>query len=268
MPTEPSQLRRALVTGASTGLGAAFADALAREGTDLVVVARDAARLEALASQLGRDHGADVRVLPADLTNPIDLGRVVDAVTADEQLDLLVNNAGFGTAGDFVDLDPDAEEREIRLNVLALVRLTRAALPGMIRRRRGAIINVSSMAAFQPAPYNATYGATKAYVNSFTEALAEEVRGTGVRVQALCPGFTRTEFQVRAGIDASSVPALAWMEPREVVAESLAALRRGGVVVVPGFANRATTTLTSILPRRLLTRALGASAKRLLRPRT
>jgi uncharacterized protein len=263
--TAPSQFRRALVTGASTGLGAAFAEALAADGADLIVVARDAARLEALASKLGRDHGADVQVLAADLTDPAGLGRVHDAVAGDEQLDLLVNNAGFGTAGNFADLDPESEEREIRLNVLALVRLTRAALPGMLRRRCGAILNVSSMAAFQPAPYNATYGATKAYVNSFTEALAEEVRGTGVHVQALCPGFTRTEFQARAGIDASSIPALAWMEAGEVVAESLAALRRGGVVVVPGVANRATTALTSIIPRRLLTRALGASAKRLLR---
>jgi len=265
MTTATTEFRRALVTGASTGLGAAFAEALAADETDLVVVARDTARLDTLASKLGRDHGIDVRVLPADLTDSTDLRRVEDAVAADEQLDLLVNNAGFGTAGDFADLDPDGEEREIRLNVVALARLTRAALPGMIRRRRGAIINVSSMAAFQPAPYNATYGGTKAYVNSFTEALAEEVRGTGVRVQALCPGFTRTEFQARAGIDTSSIPAVAWMEAGEVVAESLAAIRRGGVVVVPGFANRATTTLTSVLPRRLLARALGASAKRLLR---
>jgi hypothetical protein len=264
MATASTEFRRALVTGASTGIGATFAEALAAEGADLVVVARDEARLEALAAKLGRDHGVDVRVLAADLTDPADLGRVEGAAAGDEQLDLLVNNAGFGTAGDFADLEADGEEREIRLNVLALARLTRAALPGMLRRRRGAIVNVSSMAAFQPAPYNATYGATKAYVNSFTEALAEEVRGTGVRVQTLCPGFTRTEFQERAGIDASRLPALAWMEPREVVAASLDGLRRGTVVVVPGFGNRATSALTSVLPRRLVTRALGMSAKRLL----
>lgn len=264
MTTASTDFRRALVTGASTGIGAAFAEALAGRGTDLVVVARDEARLEGLAAKLGRDHGVDVRVLPADLVDPTGLRRVEEAVLGDEHLDLLVNNAGFGTIGNFAGLDPDGEEREIRLNVLALVRLTRAALPGMLRRRRGAIVNVSSMAGFQPAPFNATYGATKAYVNSFTEALAEEVRGSGVRVQTLCPGFTRTEFQDRAGIDASNVPALAWMEPHEVVAASLDGLRRAAVVVVPGFGNRAATALTGLLPRRLVTRALGLSAKRLL----
>lgn len=264
MTTASLDHRRALVTGASTGIGAAFAETLASRGTDLVVVARDEARLEGLAAKLGRDHGVDVRVLPADLVDPAGLRRVEEAVDGDERLDLLVNNAGFGTIGDFAALDPEGEEREIRLNVIALVRLARAALPGMLRRRRGAIVNVSSMAAFQPAPYNATYGATKAYVNSFTEALAEEVRGSGVRVQVLCPGFTRTEFQERAGIDATNVPALAWMEPSEVVAASLDGLRRGAVVVVPGFGNRAATALTGVLPRRLVTRALGMSAKRLL----
>lgn len=264
MPTDSSPpFRRALVTGASTGIGAAFAEVLAAAGVDLVVVARDDVRLEALAARLGRDHGTDVRVLRADLTVGGDLRRV-EAAANDEHLDLLVNNAGLGTAGEFAELDADGEEREIRLNVVALARLTRAALPGMLRRRCGAIVNVSSMAGFQPAPYNATYGATKAYVNSFTEALAEELRGTGVRVQALCPGFTRTEFQQRAGIDASQVPALAWMEPREVVTASLDGLRRGSVIVVPGVANRTATTLTSLLPRRLVTRALGLSAKRLL----
>jgi short-subunit dehydrogenase len=260
----PDSFRRALVTGASTGIGAAFARVLATEGTELILVARAADRLEALAATLRQEHGVDVRVLPADLTADHDRRRVEEAIAVDERLDLLVNNAGFGTAGDFARLDPDGEEREIRLNVLALVRLTRVALPGMVSRGRGAIINVSSLSAFQPAPYNATYGATKAYVNSFSEALAEEVRGSGVRIQVLCPGFTRTEFQDRAGIDVSKVPAFAWMEPGEVATESLRALRAGTVVCVPGLGNRATATLSGLMPRRLLTRALGASAKRLL----
>src|SRR5919109_1270658 len=148
------------------------------------------------------------------------LRTVEEHIAGEEALELLVNNAGFGTTGPFARLDPDQEEAEIRLNVLALVRLTRAALPGMIARGRGAIINVSSLAAFAPGPYDATYGATKAFVNSFTEALHEELRGTGVRVQALCPGFIHTELQQRAGIDTSRLPAWVWMTPEAVVEAS------------------------------------------------
>jgi len=264
MPFDATELRRALVTGASAGIGAAFAHQLAAEGTDLVLVARNAERLDAIAQALQAEHGIEVRVLRADLTTAEGRRLVGDAAADDDRLDLLVNNAGFGTAGRFATLDADAEEREIQLNVLALVRLTRAALPGMLARGGGAIINVSSLAGFQPGPFNATYGATKAYVNSFSEALAEEVRGSGVRVQVLCPGFTRTEFQERAGIDASRVPAFAWMTADEVAAESLRGLRGGSVVFVPGRANRATASFTGLLPRWLVTRALGASAKRFL----
>ena len=158
----------------------------------------------------------------ADLTQSMALRTVEEHVAGDDALELLVNNAGFGTTGPFARLDPDQEEAEICLNVLALVRLTRAALPGMIARGRGAIINVSSLAAFVPGPYDATYGATKAFVNSFTEALHEELCGTGVYVQTLCPGFTYTEFQQRAGIDISKIPTCAWMTPEAVVEASLA----------------------------------------------
>jgi short-subunit dehydrogenase len=167
-----------------------------------------------------------VEVLVADLTQAVALRTVEERVAKDYALELLVNNAGFGTTAPFATLNPDREEAEILLNVIALVRLTRAALPGMIARNRGAIINVSSMAAFVPGPYDATYGATKAFVNSFTEALYEELRGTRVHVQALCPGFTHTEFQQRAGLDVSALPAYIWMTPEAVVEASLAALRR------------------------------------------
>ncbi len=184
--------RSALVTGASAGIGAAFAEALAREQYDLVLVARRADRLEELAKRLRDARGVAIEVLAADLTDGAGLARVVARVEEGPP-DLLVNNAGHGSFGNFAELDIDREVGEIQLNVVALVRLTRAALPGMIRRGHGAIINVSSMAGFQPMPFNATYGATKAFVNSFTEALHEELRGTGVRVQALCPGFTRTD---------------------------------------------------------------------------
>jgi short-subunit dehydrogenase len=249
--------RRALVTGASAGIGAAFAERLSQEGYDLIVVARNRHRLETLAQRLHDSDGTQVEVLSADLTDPTEL-RVVERVIGGSDLDLLVNNAGFGTVGRFAELDIEKEEEEIRLNVVALVRLTRAALPGMLERRSGAIIHVSSMAAFQPGPYNATYCATKAYVNSFTEALHEELRGSGVQLQALCPGFTRTEFQQRAKVDVSRVPSFAWMGPEEVVSASLAALKRGDIVCVPGFTNRLLSTVVSVVPRSLTRRVVGS----------
>ncbi len=255
--------RTVMITGASSGIGAAFAWRLARDRYDLIIVARGRERLAALAEQLRAEHGRAVEVLPADLTQAAEL-RIVEKVVADADLDLLVNNAGFGTVGAFAQLDPAKEEEEIRLNVVALTCLTRAVLPGMIARRRGSIINVSSMAAFQPAPYNATYAATKAFVNSFTEALHEELRGTGVTVQALCPGFTRTEFQERAGIDVSDVPSFAWMSPDAVVAASLSALHRGELICIPGLANRTLMTLTSAIPRSITRRVYGTISKRLV----
>lgn len=255
--------RRALITGASSGIGAAFARRLARDRYELIIVARGRERLGELAEELRVAHGGEVEVLPADLTHAAEL-RVVEKVVADADLDLLVNNAGFGTVGAFAQLDAAKEEEEIRLNVIALTRLTRAALPGMIARRRGRVINVSSMAAFQPAPYNATYAATKAFVNSFTEALHEELRGTGVAVQALCPGLTRTEFQERAGIDVSDIPSFAWMSPDAVVEASLSALHRGELICIPGLANRTLMTLTSAIPRSITRRVYGTLSKRLV----
>lgn len=262
---KPLGRRRALVTGASTGIGAAFARRLARSGYDLTLVARNKERLEQLAEELRERHGVGVTVLPADLIKTQQLRKVERAVEADEHLEMLVNNAGFGTLGRFAELDPAVEEDEIRLNVLALVRLSRAALPGMIRRRRGALINVSSMAALQPGPTTATYAATKAYVNSFTEALHEELRGTGVQVQALCPGFTRTEFQQRAHIDTSNLPDIAWMNPEDVVEASLAGLKGGDVVCVPGLLNRFLATTVSSIPRPVARRILGTAVRQVLR---
>src|SRR5712691_4703673 len=256
--------RRALVTGASTGLGAVFATALARQQYDLTIVARSRERLEALAERLRHSDGIAVEVVVADLTQAAALYTVEQHVAGDQRLELLVNNAGFGTTGPFATLDPDREEAEIRLNIMALVRLTRAALPGMISRDRGAIINVSSIAAFVPGPYDATYGATKAFVNSFTEGLHEELRGTRVLVQALCPGFTHTEFQQRAGIDVSRIPAFAWMTPEAVVEASLRALQRGQVVCVPGLGYRLLAMLIGAAPRRLVRRVTGILAHRVL----
>ena len=265
-PTEPSgPSRRALVTGASAGIGTAFADRLARDGYDLVLVARRRERLEELAKKLRESHAVEVEVFVADLVDAGDLLAVEQRLTVPPGVDLLVNNAGFGTNGPFQESDPDREEHEILLNDLALVRLTRAALPRMVARGSGAIINVSSMAGFLPSPYNATYGATKAFVNSFTEALAEELRGTGVRVQALCPGFTRTEFQDVAEVDTSTIPDAAWMEPEPVVDASLEGLASGQVVCVPGLGNRAASLVARSLPRSLVTRVMGFAMGRRLR---
>lgn len=257
--------RRALVTGASSGIGEAFARRLARDRYDLTLVARNKERLEALAEKLSARHGVGVQVVAADLTKTQPLRRVERIVDNDDRLEILVNNAGFGTMGQFAELDIAVEEEEIRLNVVALVRLTRAALPAMLARRRGAIINVSSMAGFQPGPTTTTYAATKAYVNSFTEGLYEEIQGSGVQVQALCPGFTRTEFQQRAHIDTSALPALAWMEADEVVDASLAGLNRGEVVCVPGLLNRFLASTVMSIPRPVARRILGMAARQVMR---
>lgn len=261
MGTSAEIRRRAVVTGASGGIGAAFATALAQQGFDLMLVARNVERLETLAQRLRERCGVDVEVAVADLTSAVQLRAVEARLAGDSRLDLLINNAGVVTVGPFARLDPDQEEALIDLNVVALARLTRAALPGMIERHRGAIINVSSIAAFVPVRFTATYSASKAYVNSFTEAVHEELRGTGMRVQLLCPGFTRTEFGERAGGDTAWIPSFAWMTPEAVVDASLAALRRGTLVCVPGAVNRVLTVLLRVLPRRLVRRLTGAGAK-------
>ena len=182
----------ALVTGASSGIGEAYARLLAAKGHDLVVVARNEEKLRSLEKELR----VSVEVLPADLADAGELALVEKR--AAEGVDLLVNNAGFGTTGRFHELPLDKEDEEIRLNVTAVMRLSHAALPSMLAKGSGGIINVSSIAGFQPAPGNATYCGTKAFVTSFTQALAEEVRGTGVRVQVVAPGATKTEWQMRA----------------------------------------------------------------------
>ena len=252
---------RAVITGASGGIGAAFAVALARDHFDLVLVARSRERLERQSQCLRDACAVTVEVVVADLARGADLRAVEARLADDARLELLVNSAGVATVGPFARLDSDQQEALIALNTVALARLTRAALPGMIERGRGAIINVSSIASFVPARYTATYCASKAYVNSLTEALHEELRGTGVRVQLLCPGFTRTDFAERAGADTSDIPALAWMAPEAVAAASLAALRRGTLICVPGMANRVLATLLRVLPRRFMRRLTGAAAK-------
>jgi len=256
--------RLAVVTGASAGIGRAFAERLAREAWDLVLVARRRERLEELATELRAAHARRVDVLIVDLGSSAGV-RALEARIADEPtLELLVNNAGFGTSGPFVELDRDAEEQETRLNVVALVRLTHAALEAFRRRGHGSVINVSSLAGFQPSPYTATYGATKAFVNSFTQAVSEELRDSGVRLQLLCPGFTRTEFQEVAGARTEEVPEFAWMEPEAVVDASLAGLRRGDLIVIPGAGNKLLGAVLRAVPSAAARRVGAALIRRTL----
>ncbi|HEY3725310.1 MAG TPA: SDR family oxidoreductase [Acidimicrobiia bacterium] len=253
----------AVVTGASTGIGRAFALALADRGYDLVVVARDAARLETLADELRDAYGAQAEVLPADLSDPGSLLEVETRVgDAARPIELLVNNAGFGTSGRFASLPIAREEQEIQLNVLALVRLTHAALDGLVARGRGGVINVASLAGYQPTPGNAVYGATKAFVMSFTQAVHEELKGTGVKCMVLAPGFTRTEFQVRAGFDSSEVPDFLWQDSSTVVEHTMRAYDRGRAVCVPGPLNAATAAFTAAIPQSVTRRIAGVIVSR------
>ncbi|MEP7175501.1 MAG: SDR family oxidoreductase [Gemmatimonadales bacterium] len=243
----------ALVTGASAGIGREFCRQLAAAGYDLILVARDADRLAALASELGARHGVTVAVLAADLTRDADVDRIVARIADTPALTLLVNNAGFGTTGGVATAPPEGQEAMIRLHVLTPMRLTRAALRGFLARRQGAIVSVSSIAGFTFSAGSANYCATKAYLTTFSEGLAAELVGTGVRAQALCPGFTRTEFHRRMGPGAGDRPRLLWMSAESVVRASLAALKRGRpVVCVPGFRYKLIVALVRLMPRQVL----------------
>ena len=253
------------MTGASSGIGWEISRQLAAQGTNLVVVARDKERLAALASEVGASHdGVEVEVLPADLADPAQLG-AVEARLADEgrPIDLLVNNAGYGTYGRFADLDRDREENEIRVNVVALVRLTHAALGPMLARDRGAIMNVSSITGMQGTPGNATYGATKAFVTAFSEAVYEELVGTNVTLTVVLPGATRTEFHTRAGVAQRNIPRSAWQSADAVAAEALAATRAGKPLVVTGRLNKLAVAAATPLPHGLRRRAAARVARRL-----
>jgi short-subunit dehydrogenase len=256
----------ALVTGASAGIGLAFAQRLAADGHDLVLVARSEGRLHELAEELKRDHGAEVEVLAADLTSAKGVSAVESRLQAgNPAVDLLVNNAGFGTFGRFAELPIDKEEEEIRLNVVALVRLTRASLPGLVARHSGGVINVSSIAAFQPGAYEATYCATKAFVTSFSQAVYEEVRKDGVKMLALHPGLTRTEFQDKGGADASAMPSFVAQSAEQVAAAGLKAYRKGKPVCVSGAPNKFAATAARLAPLGMSRRMAAGVGKRLAR---
>ncbi len=250
----------ALVTGASGGIGAIFARRLAEKGYDLVLAARRKERLEELANELEKSFGITAEPFPADLAADGDLRRMEDRITAAANLGFLVNNAGFGTMGLFHEADPAGQERMLRLHVLATARLARAALPGMVARKKGSIVNVSSAAAFAQNPGNVSYCSTKVWMNSFTEGLHLELRSIGspVRVQALCPGFTLTEFHDVLGVDRKVIPAGWWMRAETVVDASLRELGKRKWLVVPGWRYRAFAILMSAAPR-ILRHALAVS---------
>lgn len=252
--------KRALVTGASAGLGAEFARQLAAKGYNLVLVARRRARMEELARQLKETRQIEVEIMESDLSKAEGVAAVEERLRKGD-IDILVNNAGFGTAGEFVNLPIDREMEEIDVNVKALTRLSHAALETMKRKRRGRIINVASTAAFQPVPYMSTYAATKAYVLSFSEALHEEAKAYGVTVTCLCPGPVRTEFQEVAGVDSERMQ-MVWTSPEHVVRVALDAARRGRASTIAGGINRVGVGLTRVVPRVAARKVAGAMFKR------
>jgi uncharacterized protein len=240
--------RIAAITGASAGLGSVFARKLAARGYDLILIARRKDRLDALASELSRAHGVATEAIAADLTKFEDIDAVASRLAAEPRLSLLVNNAGFGTKKRFWEAPIAGQIDMHRLHIDATMRLTHAVLGPMVSRNEGSVINVSSVASFIRGAANVSYCATKSWMSVFTEALALELNGTGVSVQALCPGFTYTEFHDVMEVDRGLVPKWLWMDADFVVEESLAVLRSRKVYVIPGWKYRVFVAALTKLP--------------------
>jgi short-subunit dehydrogenase len=241
----------AVVTGSSSGIGEEFARRLAAAGFSLLLTARRGDRLRALADVLGRDHGVRAEVFEADLGRIEDVRRLAVRLRSLDGVEILVNNAGFSTIGPFAEADPDGQLAMVNVEISAPVVLTRAALPSMVRRQRGLVVFISSLSAFMPSPGSGVYIPAKAFLVSFARILAPELRPAGIRVQALCPGYTHTEFHEDAAFDGlkSFLPGWVWGTSGDVVEASLRGARRDKVVVIPGFLNRLTLHL---VPKRLL----------------
>jgi short-subunit dehydrogenase len=254
----------ALVTGASSGLGAEFARQLAARGSDVVLVARSADRLATMAEELRARHQVTVTTLSADLSTAAGVSRIV-ALTATTEVHVLVNNAGFGTYGRFADLDAAHEHAEVMVNVIAAVDLAHAVLPGMLARRAGGIITVASTIAFQPSPLQAVYGGTKAFVLAFSEALWAETRGSGVRVVTLCPGPTATGYFANLG-DQDATTSIIYRhtaDPASVVRAGLTGLDHDAMTVIPGLRNRLLAQGHRFMPRTVMAKV----ARSMLEPR-
>ncbi len=238
---------KALITGASAGLGLCFARHLAQKGFDLILAARRRDRLDQEANKIAADYGVRCEVIAADLSNMEEIGKTADYIKQIDNLDIVINNAGFATIGYFADVPLEKTMQMFHLHMTASVLLAHAALPGMLKRKRGAIINLSSIAAFTLTPGNVMYDATKSFLAVFSENLQLEVQDAGIRIQALCPGFTRTEFHEVGdfeNFDKSVIPGALWMTAEEVVSLSLAALEKNkNVVFMPGWKNRFSTWL-------------------------
>ena len=259
--------KTALITGASGGIGAAFAKALATTGTHLILVARSEEKLHTLASQLASQYAIRVEVIVADLSS-VGVAHMVFEKTQQRGLtvDILINNAGIGTYGQFDTLDTEREQQEILLNVATLVDLTHFFLPSMVEHHQGAVINVASLAAYQPTPYMAVYGATKAFVLSFTEALWGEYQGQGVRILALSPGETATGFFQELG-DGYNTPRGKTETPEKVVQVGLRALAQGRPSVISGRQNALSARLLRFFPRRMVVRAMARLSSNVNNPR-
>ncbi|MDX2149556.1 MAG: SDR family oxidoreductase [Bryobacteraceae bacterium] len=262
-----SERRSAVITGASSGLGAEFARQLAARNYDVYLIARRLEMLERLAAELSAAHGIRAEAVRADLANAADLEAVAARLADERDVDLLVNNAGFGTMGLFFETDLAGQMTMHQLHVLATVRLTHAVLPGMVERGRGGVINVSSVAGFAMTPSNISYCATKAWMNRFTYGLAMELktRRSPVRAQALCPGFTYTEFHDTLGMSREPIPKSLWMSAEYVVRESLEGLEKGRLYVVPGWRYKLLVGVLRTVPERLLeagARSFGARRRR------
>jgi short-subunit dehydrogenase len=252
-----------LITGASSGIGWELARQFATDCSSLILVARSHDRLERLAVVLRQQHGCQTRVLTADLADPGAPQAICEELQRDGiQVDVLVNNAGFGAAGRFDQLELDRQLGMLQVNLASLTHLTHRLLPGMIERRTGGVLNVASTAAFQPGPMMTVYAATKAYVLSFTEALAEELAGTGVRATCLCPGLTATAFVATAGLEKAQLLRFGAMDARKVALAGHRAFRAGKLLVVPGLLNKFTVFSVRLAPRFIVRKI----AKRLMTP--
>ncbi len=259
--------KTALITGASGGIGATFAKQLAAKGYDLVLVARREELLATIADQLQREYGIQARVLPADLSKTADIERVSNEISQLQELEILVNNAGFGTQGRFFQVPFEKHQEMLQVHVMAATRLAYAALQIFTAKGHGAIINMSSLSAFVPFPGSVNYHATKAYLVALSEGLQSELRGTGIIVQALCPGFTYSNFHDTPELNdfrRTALPSIAWGSADQVVETSLKALEAGRLIVIPRWINQG----IALLGRSLLTGAIVRLAANWLLVRT